>query len=216
MLARNPLLAMQSASGWHILVQQDLGAGVVDGVYGFKSIYPAQLDTLDALYVRTTLPSSNFESVAFNAPNQTAPQTLKNSTILAKIPTPRRKEAQADLRATVSRIATRDLRADRIIWQSPTPNMQSLDIDLPSLNQLRISITDDKGRIIETTDNRQKKQGNAFVKMSLLWQLIYHKPHPREPVDATPDQGMPGEVADGGANTNSELLERAINSGYKF
>lgn len=122
--------------------------------------FVAQLDTLEALYIRTSLHSGNYQTYGFekDLPNQ---QGLTPTQIFARVPYLHTEQ-------------------ERNIVFEDTNNLFTMFLHQTQLSQVYFSVTDDKGRLIEEVAPDQAKVGSLSYKMSFRWEIIEDEDKPDE------------------------------------
>ncbi len=125
------------------------------GVGPHISPYPGSLNTLEAIYLRTDLVSSNYQTFSFEKelPDRSG---LTPSTILARIPLTR-----SHFDDTFSFINFED------------PNdLFSIELPQTQLANMSFVLSDDKGRLISEVSPDQASNGNLSFKLVLRWEAI--------------------------------------------
>ncbi len=127
----------------------------------FESKYPATLQTSDGIYVRLSgsLPTNNLETTNLSryAPNLSS--FIITSDILGIIQYP-----------------THNTDLDEYISYMDTNNNFEIEIMASQLTDVRISLTDDKGRLLPLSESTQAKAGNLAFQLSLkIEEIGYNK-----------------------------------------
>lgn len=129
--------------------------GTTTGAGPHISPYVASLNTLEAIYVRTNLVSSNYQTFGFerDLPDRSG---LTPTQILARIPLTR-----AHFDDTFAFINFED------------PNdLFSVELSQTQLSNMTFTITDDKGRLISEVGADQALNGNLSFKLVLRWDVV--------------------------------------------
>ncbi len=122
--------------------------------------FVAQLDTLEALYIRTSLHSGNYQTYGFekDLPNQ---QGLTPTQIFARVP------------------YLHTVQESDIVFED-TNNLFTMLLHQTQLSQVYFSVTDDKGRLIEEVAPFQAQVGSLSYKMSFRWEVVEDEQRPDE------------------------------------
>ena len=159
----------------------------------FKGYYQASLRTIEAVYVRTDLSSSNFQTASFDSGNNLYPYVI-SSTILAKIPTdnpqqiytneyyptPTNKPAVGPpVGTTYFEPILYSYNDFAVPWEYLTfidqgGNTWGAMLNTNHVSQLRLFITDDKGRLIPWQSDEQRKCNEMYFTATLRI-TIYEK-----------------------------------------
>ena len=137
--------------GWLVdRPENAFGPNSTGGVTPNISPYLGSLSTLEAVYVRTTIHSSNYQTYGFEKqqPNQSG--GLTPTQIFARIP-----------------VTSGDL----IVYED-TNDLFSMYLNQTQLSQCEFSITDDKGRFLPEINTGQAEIGMLSFKMSLRWEVL--------------------------------------------
>jgi len=139
-----------------------LGGAVIPAT-PIDSPFVCALNTLEAIYIRTTLHSGNYQTYGFekDLPNQ---QGLTPTQIFARIPLSR---------------AYFDKQFEFISFEDPN-SLFSMYLQQTQLSQVMFSITDDKGRLIQEVADGQAQAGNLSFKMSFRWEVLQDELPPDE------------------------------------
>jgi len=126
--------------------------------------FVAQLNTLEAIYIRTNLHSGNYQTYGFekDLPNE---QGLTPTQIFARIP--------------LTSTAQRDIDYPFITFEDPN-GLFSMYLNQTQLSQVYFSITDDKGRFLPEVAPGQAKVGNISFKLSMRWEVLHDELPPNE------------------------------------
>ncbi len=125
----------------------------------FESKYPATLQTSDGLYVRLSgsLPTNNLETTNLSRFTQNASSFIITSDILGIIQYPT------------------NLFSEYISFLDANNNFE-IEIMASQLTDARISLTDDKGRLLPLAETSQAKAGNLAFQISLkIEEIGYNK-----------------------------------------
>ena len=152
--------------------------------------YQASLRTIEAVYVRSDLSSSNFQTASFDSGNNLYPYVI-SSTILAKIPTdnpqqiytnefyptPTNKPAAGD--ETYFEPILYSYNDFAVPWEylsflDQGGNIWGAMLNTNHVSQLRLFITDDKGRPIPWQSDEQRKCNEMYFTATLKI-TIYEK-----------------------------------------
>ncbi len=119
------------------------------------SYYPASLNSMECLYVRTSIPNSNYQTFGYEIwlPDQNG---LVATDILARIPL-------TD--------AYFDDQKEFLVYDDQNNNYFVL-LERSSLDSIEFRITDDKGRPISETGDNQSRVGQMPFKMVLRWDVL--------------------------------------------
>ena len=128
----------------------------------FESPLPASLNSLEAIYLRCDLQTSNFQTAGFS---QELPDrnTMTETNILARIPLQR---------------ACFDPIFEYVQFED-TNDLFQLRLRQKTLGSLTLDLTDDKGRRLAEVDPRQADLGLMSFKATLRWDAVAddHPPH---------------------------------------
>jgi len=127
----------------------------------FTSTYLAQLNSLEAIYLRTSIPSNNYETFGFQRNTVDQKSGMTPTTILGRIPLKYANFVDGD---------------EFITFEDPN-ELFSMLIEQSQLSQIILSVTDDKGRDIPQVATGQWKNGSLNFKCSFKWSLVT-KPSP--------------------------------------
>ena len=122
----------------------------------FTSTYLAQLNSLEAIYLRTSIPSNNYETFGFQQGTASQRSGMTNTSILARIPLKYSKHIEGD---------------SFITFEDPN-ELFSMLIEQSQLSQIILTLTDGKGRDIPQVAAGQWKNGSLNFKCSLKWSLV--------------------------------------------
>lgn len=137
-------------------------AGFVEAPTGtFKSKYLGQLNSLEAIYLRTSMPSNNYQTFGFEQDLQNQKSGMTPTTILGRIPLKYANFVDGD---------------EFVTFEDPN-GLFSMLIDQTQLSQIILSVTDDKNRDIPQVSDGQWKNGSLNFKCSFKWSLV-KKPNP--------------------------------------
>ena len=127
------------------------------------SPFVAQLNTLEAIYIRTSLHSGNYQTYGFekDLPNQ---QGLTPTQIFARIPLNR---------------PYYDPNNPYIVFED-TNNLFTMFLHQTQLSQVYFTLTDDKGRLLQQVAPNQAQVGNLSFKMSFRWEVVEDEIKPDE------------------------------------
>jgi len=151
------------AGMWWNQVKITAGGATTLGVVTHRSFCKPQLDTLDAIYLRLSLPNTAYATVSNQQDNDAVPLTLTNSDILARIPIPEKEQCSGSTGGAYgsdgvgdppssSRFFVGDEQRvgcfrDRIVWEDKS-DIFSLTLGDTSIGNLKLSLTDSKGRLL--------------------------------------------------------------------
>ena len=127
----------------------------------FKSTYLGQLNSLEAIYLRTSIPSNNYQTFGFEQDLQNQKSGMTPTSILARIPLN----------------TTNTVDGDELITFEDPNGLFSMLVEQSQLNQIILSVTDDKNREIPQVSQGQFLNGSLNFKCSLKWSLV-KKPSP--------------------------------------
>lgn len=119
------------------------------------SPFIAQLNTIEAIYIRTNLHSGNYQTYGFekDLPNQ---QGLTPTQIFARIP-----------------IGSQYSIPPEPFVEFEDPNgLFSMYLQQTQLSQVFLTITDDKGRLLPQVAPGQADVGNLSFKLSMRWEVL--------------------------------------------
>jgi hypothetical protein len=120
----------------------------------FTTPYVAQLNTLEAVYLRSNLQTSNYSTYGFS---QTIFQNaVQPSSIMARIP----------INNTYTKTAS-----PFITFEDPD-NLFFIEIGNKQLDQLTLYLTDDKNRFIPLVANGQVLNGQMSFKATIKWEVV--------------------------------------------
>jgi hypothetical protein len=120
----------------------------------FKSYYPAQLNSMEALYLRSNLQSANYATYGFA---QSIYQNMVNqTTTFARIPLVN--QAYEIL--------------NPFIFFEDTFGLFTIEIGNKQLDQVTFFLTDDKNRFIPLTAAGQVTNGSMSFKLTIKWEVV--------------------------------------------
>jgi hypothetical protein len=139
----------------------------------FESPLPASLNSLEAIYLRCNLQTSNYQTNGFsrNTPDR---NTMTETNILARIPLSR---------------ACFDPIFEFVQFEDSNDLFQ-LHLRQKTLDALSLEVTDDKGRLLAEVDPRQADLGLMSFKCTLRWDALYNYQPPH----------LQKSIPDGGGN----------------
>ena len=117
-------------------------------VFRFSSVYPFSLESIEAIHLRTNLQTHSYQTPDFLANSETS--SLVPSPIFAKIPIPI---------------------SQKIQYRDSGSDAYAVDLQNKSLNNIILSLRDDKGRRLPIIEN-QYKDGNLSFLATLKWCAI--------------------------------------------
>ena len=129
-----------------------VGSGTTTRV--FVSPFVAQLNSIEALYLRTNLQSSNYSTYGFS--QSVFQNAVQPSNIFARIP----------MKNTFS------IPADPFIVLEDKNNLFTVEIGNKQLDNITLILTDDKNRPIPAVANGQVTAGMLSFKCSIKWEVI--------------------------------------------
>lgn len=123
------------------------------------SNYPAQLSTLECIYIRGDLMTESFQTIGFEKDANSAPNIAHNTLILGMVPVPRRLYNQWHKPAvdypngqgdpSPPDVYDYDYFQEELITWEDTNNQYLNMLGAHRVGQMRITLTDDKGRLIQ-------------------------------------------------------------------
>jgi hypothetical protein len=122
-------------------------SGTASGVL-FTSVYPFSLESIEAIHLRTNLQTHSYQTPDFLENSETS--SLVPSSIFAKIPIPI---------------------SQKIQYRDSGSDAYAVDLQNKSLNNIILSLRDDKGRRLPIIEN-QYKDGNMSFLATLKWCAI--------------------------------------------
>lgn len=142
-------------------VTQIVPAFTNDGANTFESPLTASLNSLEAIYLRCNLQTSNFQTNGFSrdAPDR---NTMSETNILARIP--------------LSRSCFDPI--FEFVQFEDTNDLFQLHLRQKTLDALTLEVTDDKGRPLAEVDPRQADLGLMSFKCTLRWDALYNDQPP--------------------------------------
>lgn len=128
-----------------------------------QSPFVAQMNTIEAIYIRTNLHSGNYQTYGFekDLPNQ---QGLTPTQIFARIPLTQQYSTLFD---------------PFINFEDPN-GLFSMYLNQTQLSQVYFSITDDKGRLLPEVNPGQAVVGNLSFKLSFRWEVLHDELPPND------------------------------------
>jgi hypothetical protein len=170
-------------------VQEVISPGVLTGGFIATGLFQASLKTLEAVYVRTNLSSSNFQTASFDSGGNLYPFVI-SSDILAKIPVmtetiPTASKSYVPIVAAVEPPAPPVVNATMTFGSSdlftfPAEYISFIDqgghtfsmmLNTNHVSNIRIFLTDDKGRILPHESEEQKKCNELYFTATLKVQV---------------------------------------------
>jgi len=138
--------------------------------------FVAQLNTIEAIYIRTNLHSGNMQTFSFerDLPNQ---QGLTPTEIFARIPISSAYNTPDD---------------NFIVFEDPN-GLFSMYLNQTQLSQVYFRLCDDKNREIPTVAPDQAKEGNLNFKISFRWEVL-HDELPPNALNTNPDNVRPSQM----------------------
>jgi hypothetical protein len=139
----------------------------------FIGTFQAALRTIEAIYVRTNLPSSNFQTASFDTGGQLYPYVVK-SDILAKIPMPNPMgQYSVELKPTPQN-AGPEFNANydyQLPWEYisfvDSGDIFSAMLNVKHVAQINLRLTDDKGRILPFESAEQQSCNELYFTATL-------------------------------------------------
>ena len=125
--------------------------------YAMTSIYCAQLNSLEALYLRINSQSTNNYQTPGQEMNSTYETTMIPTTILARFPMDT--SVYDDINETIT-------------FTDTGGDIFQIYLDTTMLTSLQLSLTDDKGRVIAPVALTAPKDGNLSFKCTLRYDVI--------------------------------------------
>jgi hypothetical protein len=128
-----------------------------------QSPFVAQLNTLEAVYIRTNLHSGNYQTYGFekDLPNQ---KGLTPTQIFARIPLNQQYHTNLD---------------PFVSFEDPN-GLFSMYLSQTQLSQVFFSITDDKGRLLPEVNEDQAVVGSISFKLSFRWEVLHDELPPND------------------------------------
>ena len=121
----------------------------------FESPLPASLNSMEAIYLRCNLQTSNFQTNGFSRDSPDR-NTMTETNILARIP--------------LSRACFDDI--FEFVQFEDTNDLFQLRLRQKTLDSLTLEVTDDKGRLLAEVDPRQADLGLMNFKCTLRWDSV--------------------------------------------
>jgi len=120
------------------------------------SIYPAQLNSMEAIFIRTNLQSTNYSTFAYASESKA--NAITSSNIFARIP-------------LVQGYYT-DLNPFLTFEDQNGVGIFALSVGNKQIDQITFWLTDDKGRYIQAVNAGQVTSGNLSWKMTIKWEVF--------------------------------------------
>ena len=121
-----------------------------------NSIYPAQLNSMEAVFLRTNLQSTNYSTFAYASESKA--NAVTSSNIFGRIP-------------LVQGYYT-DLNPFLTFEDQNGVGVFALSIGNKQIDQITFWLTDDKGRYLPLVNSGQVSSGNLSWKMTLKWEVF--------------------------------------------
>lgn len=118
-----------------------------------NSIYPAQLNSMEAVFLRTNLQSTNYSTFAYASESKA--NAITSSNIFARIP--------------LSQGYYTDLNPYLTFEDQNVDGIFALSIGNKQIDQITFWLTDDKGRYLPLVNAGQVTSGNLSWKMTVKW-----------------------------------------------
>lgn len=143
--------------------------GYVTGLNAYISPFPAQLSSLEAIYIRCSLGSSNFSSSGFEPQVPNVQAGLNATQLWARI----------ELSASVYNVLE-----PFVSYVEPSDGNFPLYLQYKQLDQMTIQITDDKGRDLSLlqTYPGQASSGALNYKLVFSWEVLRDIPANARPI----------------------------------
>ena len=125
----------------------------------FSSVFPASLNSLEALYLRCNVQTSNFQTHGFerSMPDRNG---MSESNIFARIP--------------LSAACFEDV--FEVVTFEDSNDLFQVHLTQKTLDSLVLEVTDDKGRLLSEKDPRQADLGLMAFKCTLRWDALEEEP----------------------------------------
>ena len=149
------------------------GVGSVGDV-AFSAPFPASLNTLEALYLRTNLMGGNFQTYGHELGLPTR-NGLTETQIFARIPLG---SAMYDA-------------ANPFVTFEDGNDLFQLHLQQKHIDRIEFAITDDKGRLLSEAAPRQTEAGLLGFKCVLRWDHVSPAPIPQRPPRVDPSRHAP-------------------------
>jgi hypothetical protein len=121
-----------------------------------NSIYPAQLNSMEAIFIRTNLQSTNYSTFAYA--QESKANAITSSNIFARIP--------------LAQGYYTDLNPFLTFEDQNGTGIFALSIGNKQIDQITFWLTDDKGRYLQQVRAGQVTSGNLSWKMTIKWEVF--------------------------------------------